>query len=178
MPISWNRSLEQREVAVFQKIQSSDERLGGALERRQLDRENRLRGRENHGERIAVLVVKVQFVMKVGTVGPPRLPDITDDFPLYDAAARPQPLRETPEVRVIRAVSTVVQEHDEVSITVSPSRERHDTVSGRLHPRSASVVPYSQCAAGVVAFARRCWFIAAGCMRQLLESAAGPTNWT
>src|SRR5260370_36276719 len=55
--ISWNRSLEQREVAVFQKIQSRDERLGGTPERRQFDRENRLRRRGNHGPRNACLVV-------------------------------------------------------------------------------------------------------------------------
>src|SRR5258708_24828288 len=132
--ISWNRSLEQREVAVFQKIQSRDERLGGTPERRQFDRENRLRGRENHGQRIAVLVVEVEFVMKVGAIGPAGLPDVADDFALDDAAARPQRRREIPQVRIVRAVSPVVPEDDEVTVAIPPPRERYDAVAGRLHP--------------------------------------------
>src|SRR5712664_4572853 len=67
--ISLNRSLEQREVAVFQKIQSRDERPGGTPERRQFDRENRLRGRKNHGQRIAVLIEEMELVMKVRAAG-------------------------------------------------------------------------------------------------------------
>ena len=58
MPISWNRSLEQREVAAFEKIESRDERIGATLERGQLDRGNRLRGRESQGQGIAVLVAQ------------------------------------------------------------------------------------------------------------------------
>src|SRR5260221_13618686 len=78
----------------------------------------------------------MKFVMKVGAVRPAGLPYVADDFALYDAAARPQPRREIPQVRVVRAVSPVVPEHDEVSVPVPTSRERHDTVTGRLHPCS------------------------------------------
>src|SRR5260221_567167 len=78
----------------------------------------------------------MKFVMKVGAVRPAGLPYVADDFALDDAAARSQPQREIPQVRVVRAVSPVVPEHDEVSVPVPTSRERHDTVTGRLHPRS------------------------------------------
>src|SRR5438552_14319961 len=74
--------------------------------------------------------------MKVGAARPAGLPDVADDLALDDPAARPQPRREIPQVRVVRAVSPVVSEHDEVSVPVPASRERHDTVTGRLHPCS------------------------------------------
>src|SRR5439155_2689195 len=40
------------------------------------------------------------------------------------------------QVRVIGAVSAVVLEHDEISISVPPPGERHDAVAGRLDPRA------------------------------------------
>src|SRR5207249_10062573 len=64
------------------------------------------------------------------------LPDVSDDFALNDAPASPQPQCEIPQVCVVRAVSPVVPEHDEVSVPVPPSREPDDTVTGRLHPGS------------------------------------------
>src|SRR5258707_8682803 len=134
--ISWNRSLEQREVAVFQKIQSRDERLGGTPERLSFDRENRLRGRENHRQRIAILIVEMEFVMEVRAAGPAGLPDVTDDFTLDNTAARPHPSREISQMCIVRTVSPEVPEHDEVSVAVAPSRERYDTVPGRLYPCS------------------------------------------
>src|SRR5437879_7929133 len=100
--ISWNRSLEQREVAVFQKIQSRTERLGATPECRQFDRENRLRGRESHGQRIAVPVVEMEFVMKMWAAGPAGLPDVADDFALDDAGNRPQRCGELLPGRVVR----------------------------------------------------------------------------
>src|SRR6266511_3354023 len=66
VPISWNRSLEQRQVAVFQKIEPRDSRVGATPEGGQFDRQNRLRRGESHGQRVAVLVAQVKFVMKVG----------------------------------------------------------------------------------------------------------------
>src|SRR5207247_4451899 len=96
---------------------------GGTPERGQFDCENRLCCRERHGQRIAVLVVEVEFVVKVGAAGPAGLPDVSDDFALNDAPARPQPQCEIPQVCVVRTVSLMLPEHDQFYVRVPLSSQ-------------------------------------------------------
>jgi hypothetical protein len=111
-----------------------DKRFGRSRERRQLIRGNRLGGWKSDGQRVAILVVDVEFIVKVGAACPAGLPDVTDDIPLGDAGTPPQAAGEALQVRVISAVSAMVLEHDEVSIPVPPPGERYDAVTGRLGP--------------------------------------------
>src|SRR5262245_13976976 len=130
---SWSRSLEQGEVGVFQKIEPRDKRLGRALERRQFDLQQRLRGLEDHCERVAILLVCTELVMQMRTGGPASLPDMSYRLALADTLARPQPAREVAQVGVVGAVAAVVSQDDEVAVAAPFPRKSHDTVAGGFH---------------------------------------------
>src|SRR5215467_12560375 len=74
--------------------------------------------------------------MQVRAGRPSGLPDVTVRIPLQHALARFQPPCKATKVSVVRAVSPMVSQYDQVAITVLEPCKGYDPIARRLHLRS------------------------------------------
>src|SRR5258706_14424001 len=74
--------------------------------------------------------------MQVWSGDPARLSDVADNIPLAETRSAPNSTREAIQVCVVGAITAVMADHYQITVSAPATSEFHDAVAGCLDPRS------------------------------------------